>query len=210
MPSKSKKQQKLFGMVHAIQTGKLDPKSVSSHIQQIAKQINPKDAKDFASTNHRGLPEKVKEITSLLREIRKNCSIQENNSQDKNPVAKKFTVNEEYDTYVKKFTGIEFRQKEIEAVRNYKEKPSENTKFLVKYESSDSYGNNTTTVIKKLKDGSKLCFTAFEKSSQSDKQGNGGEPAKETVTVIRSIAFDPVNEIESARILADFLLSIEI
>jgi len=59
MPSTSKKQQRFMGMVHAAQTGKL--KNPSTAVKKVAKTMKKKDAKDFASTEHKGLPEKVKE-----------------------------------------------------------------------------------------------------------------------------------------------------
>ena len=58
MPSKSKAQQRLMGMVHAYQAGKLDDASPS--IRKIANSMSPKDAKDFAKTKHKGLPNKVR------------------------------------------------------------------------------------------------------------------------------------------------------
>lgn len=58
MPAKSKKQQKFFGMVHQCQkTGKC----ASPEVKNVAKSIDYDDADDFASTKHKGLPEKVKE-----------------------------------------------------------------------------------------------------------------------------------------------------
>lgn len=58
MPAKSKKQQRFFGMVHARQKGK----DVGGRdVEKVAKDIDPEDAEDFASTKHKGLPEKVKE-----------------------------------------------------------------------------------------------------------------------------------------------------
>jgi len=58
MPAKSKKQQRFFGMVHAKQKGK---DVGSPEVAKVAKDIEPEDAEDFASTKHKGLPEKVKE-----------------------------------------------------------------------------------------------------------------------------------------------------
>lgn len=58
MPAKSKEQQRLFGMVHAYQKGEL--KNPSKEVKDIAKTISKKDAKDFAETKHKGLPNKVK------------------------------------------------------------------------------------------------------------------------------------------------------
>jgi len=57
MPSKSKSQQRLFGMVHACQN---KGKCASKEIKKIAKSISKEDAKDFAKTKHEGLPNKVK------------------------------------------------------------------------------------------------------------------------------------------------------
>jgi len=53
----SKAQQKFMGMVHAAQKGK---KPASKAVADVAKSMKKSDAKDFAKTKHKGLPEKVK------------------------------------------------------------------------------------------------------------------------------------------------------
>jgi hypothetical protein len=53
----SKKQQRFMGMVHAAQKGE---KPASKEVGKVAKTMKKKDAEDFASTKHKGLPEKVK------------------------------------------------------------------------------------------------------------------------------------------------------
>ena len=53
----SKKQQKFMGMVHAAQKGE---KPASKEVGKVAKSMGKKDAEDFASTKHKGLPEKKK------------------------------------------------------------------------------------------------------------------------------------------------------
>jgi hypothetical protein len=58
MPSKSRKQQRFFGMVHAYQKGEL--KNPSPSIKKAAKSIDQEDVKHFAETKHKGLPDKVK------------------------------------------------------------------------------------------------------------------------------------------------------
>ena len=58
MPAKSKSQQRFFGMVRAAQKGELE--NPSSEVAKVAGEISKKDAKDFASTKHKGLPEKKK------------------------------------------------------------------------------------------------------------------------------------------------------
>lgn len=47
-----------MGWVHAVQKGKR--KDVPKKIKDIAKSIEKKDAEEFASTKHKGLPEKIK------------------------------------------------------------------------------------------------------------------------------------------------------
>jgi hypothetical protein len=61
MPAKSKSQQRLFGIVHAIQKGEVSPRKFSKKIRDMAKRVDPGDARDFASTKTNGLPEKKKE-----------------------------------------------------------------------------------------------------------------------------------------------------
>jgi hypothetical protein len=53
----SKKQQKFMGMVHAAQKGE---KPASKEVAKTAKTMKKGDAEDFASTKHKGLPEKKK------------------------------------------------------------------------------------------------------------------------------------------------------
>ncbi len=69
MPAKSKAQQKFMGMVHAAKKGE---KPASKEVAAAAKGMTKKAAKDFASTKHKGLPEKVKKSKteeSLLKEF---------------------------------------------------------------------------------------------------------------------------------------------
>ena len=57
MPAVSKKQQRLFGLVRAAQKGTLKGKA-SPQVQRIASSMKKKDVKKFASTKHKGLPNK--------------------------------------------------------------------------------------------------------------------------------------------------------
>lgn len=68
MPSKSKSQQRLMGMVHAYQKGEL--KNASKQVKDMAKSMKKKDAKKFAKTKHKGLPErKGKLVNETLEEF---------------------------------------------------------------------------------------------------------------------------------------------
>jgi hypothetical protein len=68
MPAKSKAQQRFMGMVHAVQKGDMD--APSPEVAKVASDMDDKYAKDFASTKHKGLPNKVKsESIDKLKEI---------------------------------------------------------------------------------------------------------------------------------------------
>jgi hypothetical protein len=69
MPAKSKAQQRFMGMVHAAQKGELD--NPSSEVEKAADSMSDADAKDYASTKHKGLPNHVKKenMEKELKEI---------------------------------------------------------------------------------------------------------------------------------------------
>jgi len=70
MPSKSKAQQRYMGMVHACK--KSDYKDCASkEVEDTAKGMKAKDAKDFASTKHKGLPDKKEknEMKDLIKQM---------------------------------------------------------------------------------------------------------------------------------------------
>ena len=72
MPAVSKKQQRFFGMVRAAQKGEM--KNPSSEVLDVADDISVKDAKKFAKTKHKGLPEKKK--------MKENVTLQDANGND--------------------------------------------------------------------------------------------------------------------------------
>jgi uncharacterized protein YtpQ (UPF0354 family) len=61
MPSKSKAQQRLFGMAHAIRKGELDVNDAPEIAQKLAdSNMTDKQIRDFAATNTKRLPKHVK------------------------------------------------------------------------------------------------------------------------------------------------------
>jgi len=80
MPAVSKAQQRFMGMVHAAQKGETP---ASADVAKAAKEIDPKDAKDFASTSHKGLPSKKETISKeRLKELVKEVMIEEAEYQE--------------------------------------------------------------------------------------------------------------------------------
>ena len=76
MPSVSKSQQRLFGMVHAHQKYGTP---VSPEVEKIADSIGEKDAEKFASTKHKGLPERKKKTLKEWIQEKLNSSLEAQN-----------------------------------------------------------------------------------------------------------------------------------
>ena len=191
MPSRSKSQKKFFELVRRLQKGEIHPSDVSPEIRKAAKTISSKDVQDFTSTPDGNLPYKVKkEIISILKEIRRPMFLKE---EEVNPISKTFTQKGKYDEYVKRFIGMSLSPKEMEAINSHKEtKPSKVEKNQIRYETSDSFGNNTLTTIKKLKDGNEFSFTAFTKYSSSNQEKT---EEMDEIVITKSIVFkDEIEE----------------
>jgi hypothetical protein len=82
MPSVSKAQQRFMGMVHAAQKG--DMENPSPEVSKAADSMSDKDAKDFAATSHKGLPDKkdeqIKQLKEKIRQIVRERMIDEMNT----------------------------------------------------------------------------------------------------------------------------------
>ena len=103
MPAVSKKQQKFFGIVRAIQKGEMAP--TTPETAKAAADMKKGDVKKFASTKHKGLPEKKKieedrQIKKIIKQLRKSVKshdkqadtlekkLKEENIEEGNPVEK--------------------------------------------------------------------------------------------------------------------------
>jgi hypothetical protein len=88
MPSKSKAQQRYFGMVHACKKSNYKD-CASDEVEDTARGMKDKDAKDFASTKHKGLPDKkeTNEMMNIIKDlIREAMSGSENlNAEEPEP-----------------------------------------------------------------------------------------------------------------------------
>lgn len=148
-----------------------------------------------------------------------NLTVNENDIEtERHVIAKTFDTKADFDSYVNQHRGIEMTSKEQQAIAGFKNaKPTQQDRFFVKYEKTDNFGINSTTVIKKLKDGQQFCWTAFTKHEKAAEEaepegGEGGENAEVTVNdeirIIKTITF--MDDIEGSNILGDFLRELEL
>ena len=92
--SVSKKQQRFFGMVRAAQKGE----GVSSpEVAKVADEISDKDAKKFAKTKHKGLPEVKESVLDVVRKYaKKKKEKQPQKAQDAGARARRVMQRKEY------------------------------------------------------------------------------------------------------------------
>lgn len=145
--------------------------------------------------------------------------------QGSNVVAKTFDTKADFDSYVNQHRGIELTTKEQQAVIGFKNaKPTQQDRFFVKYEKTDAFGTNSTTVIKKLKEANQFCWTAFSKHEQASDEGKPEAAEEKPVTeqeesedqltvndpirITKSTTFN--NDVEGSKILGDFLRTLDL
>jgi len=117
---------------------------------------------------------KLLKALRLYKEIQEPMWISEDgmDKPERKVIAKTFDTKADFDSYVNQRRGIEMTPKEQQSILNFtKVKPTQRDRFFVKFENTDTFGNNTTTVIKKLKEGSQFCWTAFSKHETAEEEG---------------------------------------
>jgi len=221
MPAHSEQQKKFFGLVRGVQSGKVHPSKVSADVRKVARSISSKDAGDFASS----IAElKIKKaVLSVLKELHEPMYL---NELETNPVAKTFNQTGEFEEYIKKFQGLPISPKEMEAIHGFKEtKPTKIERTQIRYETTDTFNNSITTVIKKLREGSQILFTAFTKFSQTKPEEpeeqpldpnsppapdepTVEEPETDEIVVTKSASF--TDDIKGGAILAEFLKKLDL
>jgi hypothetical protein len=142
-------------------------------------------------------------------------------NMERNVVAKTFDTQADFDSYVNQHRGIEMTPKEQQAILGYKNaKPTQQDKFFVKYENTDEFGTNDTTVIKKMKEGNQFVWTAFAKHESAEEEGKpeGAEAVDEQegedltvndeIRIMKTITF--TSDVDGANVLGDFLRKLDI
>jgi hypothetical protein len=233
MPSSSEKQRRFFGLVRAVQKGEKPSSEVGPEVRKVAGSISSKDAGDFAKSVVELKTKKA--VLEMLKDIREPMYL---NEAETNPVAKTFTVKDDFERYAKRYVGQPFAPKELEALDTFQEtKPTKIDRIEIRYETTDEFQNTTSTILKKMKDSGQFCFTAFTKHTKVEPeedpepdQPESLEPTdanappempmkeqqdpapmdepKEDIIVTKSTLFN--DEIKGAAVLAEFLKKLDL
>ena len=139
MPAVSKKQQKFFGIVRAVQKGEMAP--TTPETAKAASDMKKSDVKKFASTKHKGLPEKKKieedkQIKKIVKQLRKSVKSHEKQADT---LEKKIEEQLSYQHFIKKakqssekMKQDKERKREMAAASAYKDKKGKGIKFYDK------------------------------------------------------------------------------
>jgi len=161
--------------------------------------------------------------------VNENEFTNKNSTYEPKTIAKTMVTNADFDSYINQRRGIEFTPKELQAVYNYLHaRPSQQDKFFVKYETTDGFGNNETTVIKKWKENNQFVWIAFtkheaaeesnsevEKKAEAQSQGmdsakssNGEMTIDDQIHISKTIPF--IDDTQGANILSNFLSALDL
>lgn len=89
-----------------------------------------------------------------------------------NVIAQTYDTQADFDSYVRVRRGIEMTSKEQEAIANFREiRPIKQDKFHVEFRTTDDFGNNDTTIIKKLMQDGTFTWVAFSKHETAEEEG---------------------------------------
>lgn len=135
----------------------------------IAKTFDTKADFDSYTNQRRGIEITAKEVQSIVTELA--TPLQNSNDEDEVTVDDTIRITKTI-TFVDENEGANVLADLLIKLELQDQKPTETTKYYIKYETTDEFGNNNTTVIKKLKEGNQFCWTAFSKYERAEEEGN--------------------------------------
>ena len=152
MPAVSKKQQKFFGIVRSVQKGEQSP--TTPEVAKAAADMKKGDVKKFASTKHKGLPEKKKieedrQIKKIIKQLRKSVK-----AHDKQADTLEKKIEEEIKQERKiSFPDMQKRIRDAKEKRRDQKKQSEKLYIDTKKKGVKFYDKKG---VGRLKDGKKV------------------------------------------------------
>jgi hypothetical protein len=198
MPATSTKQTNTARLAGAVKAGNFPVSKAGPSVKNMAKMSMDK-LKHFMYKEGLSIEEKKKLLyglklvrQKLAKENAMTLSPQEPMyldeevpNKERNVVAQTWTEEGDFDAHINKneLRGVEFAPQEQDAIQNYKKfsSPSLITSYMVRYESTDDFGNNTSTAVKKYMQGQgQWVFVAFAKHSSSRPEPKPEAPPKQS------------------------------
>jgi hypothetical protein len=204
MPSITKKQQNFMRLVHAVQNGVISPFKVGKKVATAARSMKVSDVKDFLMEKDGSKKCDISIKSRLLKNLKE---IIEPMRLEESTISSTNEYTGLYDRTINMYRGIEFFPQELQAISNFKENQTEKTKFIVKYDKADEFGNNIDITIKKLKENDLFVYVAFirHRTSDANSDENNIPTKKEKIKIIKS---SPFKTLEGSKILTNFIMEV--
>ena len=198
MPSKTIRQANAAKLAIAVKAGEFPESKAGSSVKQMAKSMSREQLKHFTKLKGSMNEEQKKRLLKALKNIREDYTgniggevgtgldadgppLNENEftareKPEANIIAQTYDTEADFDSYVRVRRGIEITSKEEDSIANFRTiRPIKQTKFSVEFRTTDDFGNNDTTVIKKLLQDKQFIWVAFSKHETAEETGNPGD-----------------------------------
>jgi hypothetical protein len=192
--SVSKAQQKFMGMVHATKKGEKAP---SKEVAKAAKGMSDKEAEKFASTKHKGLPEKKAKTEDIdVTEEMKVGDTKKSSSGGTITKTSSGIKHTKKDTYDGEDHKEEPKKKASKAGMTGAERQAQKAKDKEQSKASKDYAKKNPGSVRKYVDGKLVKEAAKPDFLDMDKDGDKKEPMKKAVADKKKNPFAKVKEAE--------------
>lgn len=146
----------------------------------IAKTFDTKADFDSYVNQHRGIEITPKEQQAILTEAEDIQMDAQSQTPDEQEVIAddKIRITKTI-TFIDETEGADILADFLEELELHNQRPVEQDKFHLKYEFTDSFGINSTVVIKKQKENGQFCWVAYAKHERAEEEGKPNEPEGE-------------------------------
>ena len=194
MPAETQKQANTARLAIAVKAGAFPKSKAGPAVKQMAKSMSRTKLKHFTKVKECMTEAQKQRLLSVLKTLKEEHTgnvggevgtgldadgppVNEDeftarSKPEPNVVAQTYDTEADFDSYVRIRRGIEMTSKELEAIANFREiRPIKQDKFSVEFRTTDDFGNNDRTIIKKLLQDRTPTWVAFSTHETAEEEG---------------------------------------
>jgi hypothetical protein len=193
MPADTQRQANTAKLAIAVKSGEFPKSKAGPSVKQMANSMSREKLQHFTKVKECMTEAQKRKLLGVLRTLKEeytgnvggetdirnadNLMVAEDEftarvKPEPNVIARTYDTEADFESYVRMKSGIEMTPKELEAIANFKEiRPVKQDKFSVEFRTTDDFGNNNRTIIKKLLQGKELSWVAFSTFETAEEEG---------------------------------------
>lgn len=201
MPSSTQRQANTAKLAIAVQAGEFPKSKAGPSVKQMANSMSREKLQHFTKVKERMTEAQKQRLLTVLRTLKEeytgnvggetdirnadNMMVAEDEftareKPEANVIAQTYDTEADFDSYVRIRRGIEMTPKELEAIANFTEtRPVKQDRFSVEFRTTDDFGNNDRTIIKKLLQDGKPTWVAFSTHENAEEEGKPNDQKAE-------------------------------